>query len=687
MPLYPTFNTFLLNGNGPQSLAFGTLVDAGNNSPKIGKLYNFTLSNNTESAYVTENGTYATQSGGNAIYSYPEGGAEYGNRILTFRPQSENFITEHEMNTSSIPTGTTLSLNVWDDDFGQSRGHRVEFGDVNYSGVPISNRNSTLGGTGSKTYTLSFSGKFNKRATLRLRFNYNRIGGGGGISLIGDIVVYPDKGRVKYSITFDTPSDFNTANLQTSPTTSSIQGIVNLNNVENLIGYFSDMQIEPLSYFSGNIPITDPSVSVPQNSMSYISSTDIGEIFPNGATGSIYMDLNVKNHGTQYYILNIRNTSNQLFVIYSNSENRLTSFYYNGTTSVLETIADDYNHNTFVKIILTFGSDGANIYLGDRKILSDISFMTTGTLDRVGLGSSSGSIAPNNFEIRNLGFSPRKISDYEVKNIFRYKTFDYMVEDMGYKVPIKVYCKEYQRIINEGVANGFDLPTLRQQRVHNAIVLLLISSGIWDLLDVFYIFANNGGSGYASINWKNPSKYLLQLIDSPTFTTNKGFQGNGSSSYINTGYSPVDNGLLTINDASIGGYVDTDGSDTGALAGTRIGSDYLSVFIEDVAVVNTDVNSNFSNGSPNGHGIIHAYRTSSSAHSRNVSGSITTLSTTSTSLPDNYILVLARNTGSNKNTLTPSNFSDTMVNAFWVGRGTINNTAFRKIMDNYIKYG
>jgi hypothetical protein len=83
----------------------------------------------------------------------------------------------------------------------------------------------------------------------------------------------------------------------------------------------------------------------------------------------------------------------------------------------------------------------------------------------------------------------------------------------------------------------------------------LISSGVFAKLDVLFVLANDGGSQFACINWKNPTGTKATLVSSPTFTTNQGFTGNGTSSFINTNYNPQGNLNYKQNDASRYAYL------------------------------------------------------------------------------------------------------------------------------------
>jgi hypothetical protein len=66
---------------------------------------------------------------------------------------------------------------------------------------------------------------------------------------------------------------------------------------------------------------------------------------------------------------------------------------------------------------------------------------------------------------------------------------------------------------------------------------------------------------FTCINWRNPGLYSLSRINSPTFTTDRGWNSDGTTSYLSTGYNPSVGGLrFTQNDASMGVWCLTDGA-------------------------------------------------------------------------------------------------------------------------------
>jgi hypothetical protein len=99
---------------------------------------------------------------------------------------------------------------------------------------------------------------------------------------------------------------------------------------------------------------------------------------------------------------------------------------------------------------------------------------------------------------------------------------------------------DYQAILNFATSILIDLPTPAQRVKQNQLVLDLKAGGIWTQLDVLYIFANNGGSQFATINWKNPSSNRATVQTVLSFNTNEGFVG-ASLNYLRTNFTPASN--------------------------------------------------------------------------------------------------------------------------------------------------
>jgi hypothetical protein len=112
---------------------------------------------------------------------------------------------------------------------------------------------------------------------------------------------------------------------------------------------------------------------------------------------------------------------------------------------------------------------------------------------------------------------------------------------------------DYQAVLDYATTQGYTLPSAGQQTLQNQLVVDLKNGGIWSKLDTFAVFATDGDSDFALIDWKRLSDYTA--FNSPTFTTNVGFQGNATSSYIDSNYQPVTDGVnLSLDSTSFGYY-------------------------------------------------------------------------------------------------------------------------------------
>jgi hypothetical protein len=143
------------------------------------------------------------------------------------------------------------------------------------------------------------------------------------------------------------------------------------------------------------------------------------------------------------------------------------------------------------------------------------------------------------------------------------------------------FSAQYQAVLTEATAQGYTLPSAGQQVKQNTLMTSLISTGVFAKLDTLFVLANDGGASFACINWKNPSGTKATLVSSPTFTSNAGFNSNGSSSYIDTNFNAATQGVnFTNNSASEFAY--QLGGNFGSVFGTSGGAG-------DAVVLNTTV--------------------------------------------------------------------------------------------------
>lgn len=121
-------------------------------------------------------------------------------------------------------------------------------------------------------------------------------------------------------------------------------------------------------------------------------------------------------------------------------------------------------------------------------------------------------------------------------------------------VPAPSFDTDYQAVLDYATTQGYTAPSASQQTLQNTLVTDLKTAGVWSKLDVFYMFATDGDSDFATLNWKAPSSHQVTKVNSPTFTSNEGYNGDGSSSYLDTNLSVANATNYTRDNASFGFY-------------------------------------------------------------------------------------------------------------------------------------
>jgi hypothetical protein len=126
--------------------------------------------------------------------------------------------------------------------------------------------------------------------------------------------------------------------------------------------------------------------------------------------------------------------------------------------------------------------------------------------------------------------------------------------------PISSFDADYQAVLDYATTQGYTLPSSGQQALQNQLVVDLKDAGIWSKLDTFGVFASDAEdspgsntSDFALIDWIRLIDYTA--VNSPTFNVNEGFEGNGTSSYIDLNYETVTDWVnVSQDDASVFGY-------------------------------------------------------------------------------------------------------------------------------------
>ena len=143
---------------------------------------------------------------------------------------------------------------------------------------------------------------------------------------------------------------------------------------------------------------------------------------------------------------------------------------------------------------------------------------------------------------------------YRVRAVQLPDTGPYSNEDSA--IPDAGYETEYQAIMDRATALGYSLPSASVQGYGNTLVAALKTASLWEHLDVFYVFATDGDSDFATLNWKSPSNNQATKVSSPTFTTDQGFKGDGVAANLDLNFDPsTDATNFERNDNSHGGYI------------------------------------------------------------------------------------------------------------------------------------
>jgi len=125
---------------------------------------------------------------------------------------------------------------------------------------------------------------------------------------------------------------------------------------------------------------------------------------------------------------------------------------------------------------------------------------------------------------------------------------------------------DYLNILSYARSQGFTLPSTQTQAAQNALIVELKQAGIWNKLDILYIFASDGDANFATLNWKNTSLYRATGYNS--LVPNLGIYIL-STDRVNTSFNPATPGInYKVTDASRYIYVNTNSTPGGRLDGS-----------------------------------------------------------------------------------------------------------------------
>lgn len=111
-------------------------------------------------------------------------------------------------------------------------------------------------------------------------------------------------------------------------------------------------------------------------------------------------------------------------------------------------------------------------------------------------------------------------------------------------------------------------PTPARKILINNLIVSLIAAGIWTKLDALYLTAAADGQA-ARQNWLQ-DLYNLTAVGGPTFAADRGYTGDGSTSYLTTGFVPSTAGGKYVLDSShLSAWSRTDSVNNSILIGAR----------------------------------------------------------------------------------------------------------------------
>lgn len=188
-----------------------------------------------------------------------------------------------------------------------------------------------------------------------------------------------------------------------------------------------------------------------------------------------------------------------------------------------------------------------------------------------------------------------------------------------------------------------------QKAYVQALVGSLKASGVWASLDRLWLFAAEN-STQALIDLV--TRTTATAVNSPTFIANQGYTGNGTTSYVNTGFTPsTAGGKFVQNSASLGAWVVTAPTTTAGIeCGSEVGAPFTEIGVRFTSVnYRYDINSTASAAAAHGNnwtGAFHVQRTGASALALYRNGtSVATDASASTTLNTGALSFLAHSAG------------------------------------------
>lgn len=152
-----------------------------------------------------------------------------------------------------------------------------------------------------------------------------------------------------------------------------------------------------------------------------------------------------------------------------------------------------------------------------------------------------------------------------------------------------VYEPETAALMNYCDANGITPANIAEI---DTLISEMKVAGIWQKLDVFYVFAGYGGADFKMINLINPSAHPALAHGGLTWS-GSGVKGDGLTGWIDTNFNPAISGInYTLNDASIFAvlYADATSSPLSFTGKESNSYDRLTTYVGTIGAINASNN-------------------------------------------------------------------------------------------------
>lgn len=90
-------------------------------------------------------------------------------------------------------------------------------------------------------------------------------------------------------------------------------------------------------------------------------------------------------------------------------------------------------------------------------------------------------------------------------------------------------------------------PNKARKGLVDDLIGTLKAASVWSKLDVMWVLAAHDEQA-GRLNWKSPGTFTLSAVNGPAFATDRGFSGNGSTSYLDTGWNRLTSGVVFTQD-------------------------------------------------------------------------------------------------------------------------------------------